>query len=256
MFKQVKRKWLPGPAGSRRRREFPAVRRALTALVLFGMHVSTFGLAEEAGKKLEEGRFDIYVAESRIGNEHFSVSTAADAVESNSVVEFRDPGNRRRKVRLETRLSMDARFAPRAYVLRTDVDGKKGTVTGTFSADEAAFEYQGGERPLKRGLLVGDRYVILDTNIFHHFVFVARQIDPQQGRARSIEVVIPQELDGGKLKVKDTGLERVAVGGKKMDLHHLEADSGLQLIDLWVDDQKRLHKLAILSKKLEVVRVR
>ncbi len=256
MFKEVKRESLPCSTVFRRCSRFSAVLWALAALVLFGGYMPTGGFAEEPGDKPEEGRFDIYVADKRIGYEQFSIATSADTVESNSVVEFRDPGNRRRKVRLETRLSMDARFVPRAYVLRTDVDGKKGTVTGTFSADEAAFEYQGGERPLKRGLLVGDRYVILDTNIFHHFTFVARQIDPQAGRAQSIEAVIPQELDVGRLKVRDTGLERVAIGGKKMDLHHLEADSGLQLIDLWVDDQKKLHKLAILSKKLEVVRVR
>jgi hypothetical protein len=78
--------------------------------------------------------------------------------------------------------------------------------------------------------------------------------DLSTGKEQSIEVVIPQELDGGFLKVRDSGIDRQQIGGKKMDLHHLKADSGLLQIDLWVDDQRTLFKIAVPAKKIEVFR--
>jgi hypothetical protein len=215
-----------------------------------------FALCAEQSPQREESQFDIYVDGKEIGYEKFSILGTADAVESKSVVSFRDPGKTRKKVLMETQLSMDSHFMPRAYQIRTDVEGKKGTITGSFTPGEATFEYKGSGNPLKRGLLVGRRYVILDTNVFHHFIFVARLFDMRAGGTQSIEVVIPQELDGGKLKVSEIGLEMVPIRGKKMTLHHLNADSGMLRIDLWIDDQRILYKIALPAKKIEVIRNR
>jgi hypothetical protein len=41
-----------------------------------------------------------------------------------------------------------------------------------------------------------------------------------------------------------------------MDLHHLKADSGVLFIDLWIDDQKIVYKIALPAKKIEVIRNR
>jgi hypothetical protein len=211
--------------------------------------------AEEAPRR-EESQFDIYVAGKEIGSEKFSIFSSADTIETKSVVNFHDPGGKHKKVRMETQLSMDSQFLPRAYQLRTDVEGQKGMVTGTFVPGEANFEYKGSGNPLKRGLLVGPRYVILDTNVFHHFIFIARLFNLRSGSAQSIEAVIPQELERGKLKVSEVGMERMSIHGKKMELHHLKADSGVLLIELWIDDQKIVYKIALPAKKIEVIRNR
>jgi hypothetical protein len=78
----------------------------------------------------------------------------------------------------------------------------------------------------------------------------------RSGSAQSIAAVIPQELEGGKLKVSEVGLERMSIHGKKMDLHHLKADSGVLFIDLWIDDQKIVYKIALPAKKIEILRNR
>jgi hypothetical protein len=211
---------------------------------------------DEKGPNREESQFDIYVDGKEIGYEKFSILTSADAVGSKSVVSFRDPGKTHKKVEMETELTTDSSFLPRAYQLRSDVEGLKGTITGSFAPREATFEYRGSGNPIRRGLLVGDRYVILDTNVFHHFIFVARLYDMHAGGVQQIEAVIPQELEGGKLKVSETGLEIVTIRGKKMTLHHLTADSGMLLIDLWIDDQKILYKISLPAKKVEAIRAR
>jgi hypothetical protein len=48
----------------------------------------------------------------------------------------------------------------------------------------------------------------------------------------------------------------IPIRGRKMTLHHLNADSGMLLIDLWVDDQRILYKIALPAKKIEVIRNR
>lgn len=233
---------------------------ALLLLVGFGLIPPLLSLplalkAEEAPQR-EESKFDISVDGKGIGSESFSILSSADAVESKSIVSFRDPGKTSKKVKMETQLSMDSRFLPRGYQLRTDVEGQKGAITGTFTPGEAIFDYKGIGNPMRRGLPVGDRYILLDTNVFHHFIFVARLYDLRKGGTQAVEVVIPQELDGGKLKVSDVGLERLSIRGEKMDLHHLSVDSGMLLLDLWIDDQKILYKISLPAKKIDVIRNR
>ena len=210
--------------------------------------------AEDSKLKPEQAQFEIFVDGTQIGQEKFSIEVSGDTITSRSTVSFRNTGIKRQKVQLESQLNMDSYYMPQTYQLRTNVDGQTGTIKGTFTKGEATFEYRGSGNPRQRGLLVGDNYIVLDTNVFHHFIFVARLFDFRSGKQQSIEVVIPQELDGGILKVNEVGLERVSIGGKRKELHHLRADSGLLQIDLWVDDRQILYKIALPSKNIEVMR--
>jgi hypothetical protein len=129
-------------------------------------------------------------------------------------------------------------------------------LSAKFAPGQVSFEYPVAGVQRKTGLLVGDKYVLLDENVFHHFVFLARLFDfSSKERSQSFEVVIPQELDNGTIKVSDAGKEKVALKGKKeKELHHLKLDSGLVQIDLWIDDQKIVHKIALPGKGIEVLR--
>jgi len=210
--------------------------------------------AQETKSRSEEAQFMIRVDGKEVGEEKFSITVSGDDIFSRSVVNLRNVGYKRLKVRLESQLSMDSFYMPRSYLLRTDVNGQKGTINGTFSKGEANFEYRGSGNPRRRGLLTGNSYIVLDTNVFHHFIFVARLFDYSARKGQPIEVIIPQELDGGILKVSEVGIEIVQIDGKKRDLLHLRADSGVLQIDLWVDDRQTLLKIAVPAKNIEVIR--
>jgi hypothetical protein len=210
-----------------------------------------------AGQKVsrEDAQFDIYVAGQEIGQEKFSIEGSGDAIVSRSTVNFRDPQNSQQNIKMDTDLTMDRHFVPRSYQLRTDANGQKGMMRGTFAQGQAQFEYLAGGSTRKTGLLVGDRYVILDTNVFHHFVFVARSFDlNSKEKSQSVEVLIPQEFENGLLKISNLGSEKISVRGKTRELHHLKADTGSVQIDLWIDDHKVLYKIALPAKRLEVIR--
>jgi hypothetical protein len=223
------------------------------AWLLFGFQAPIIHAKEEKLRP-EEAQLKIFMDGKEIGKEDFSISVSGDSINSRSVVEFRTLGGKRQKVQLESQLSTDSFYQPRSYQLRTNVSGQKGTINGAFGKSEATFTYRGSGNPRQRGLLVGDNYTVLDTNIFHHFIFIARLFDLSSGKEQSIEVVIPQELDGGFLKIRKAGIDRQKIGGRNMDLHHLRADSGLLQIDLWMDDQHTLYKIAVPARRIEVFR--
>jgi hypothetical protein len=224
-------------------------------LALLAGCLASVARSDDQKSSREEARFDIYVAGKEIGREKFAVLVSADSASSSSILNFRDPGKKNQKVHIETQLEMDQGFLPRAYNLKLDVDGQKGAMDGKFVPGQAMFEYVGTGSPQKRGLLVGDRYTLLDSNVFHHFIFVARLFDLSSRKdSQSFEVVVPQEMDHGTLRIRELSMEKIEAQGKKRDLHRLRADSGQLQIDLWIDDHNILYKIAIPNKKIEVIR--
>jgi hypothetical protein len=224
----------------------------LTAMLLL---LFSFSYGTERRTSREEAQFDIYVGGQEIGQEKFSIENREDSVVSRSTVSFRDPQNKKQSIRMDTELTMDGHLVPRSYQLRTDANGQKGMMKGAFVEGQAAFEYLAGGTTRKTGLLVGKRYVILDTNVFHHFIFVARSFDlDSKEKSQPIEVLIPQEFENGLLKISNLGSEKISVKGKTRELHHLKADTGSVQIDLWMDDNKVLYKIALPAKRIEVIR--
>jgi hypothetical protein len=234
------------------------MKNTLKTKILFGVVsflLLSLGYSAEQKASREEAQFDIYVGGKQIGQEKFSIQSSSDSIHSRSTISFHDPANSNQSIKLETDLVTDGRFVPRSYQLRTDANGQKGMMKGTFSPGQAGFEYLAGGSPRKTGLLVGDRYLVLDTNVFHHFIFIARAFDlSSKEKSQSIEVVIPQEFENGLLKVSNIASEKISVQGKNRELHHLKADSGSVQIDLWVDDHHVLYKIALSAKRIEVVR--
>jgi|WetSurMetagenome_2_1015567.scaffolds.fasta_scaffold43349_2 hypothetical protein len=232
-------------------------RRNCVVLVLSGWILSAVSVRSgEQASSREESQFSINIAGKEVGKEKFTILTSAENISSSSILEFQENGKKGHKMRIETQLTTDAQFVPKAYQLKTDTDGQKGSIRGTFAPAEAMFEISGSGAPRKSGLLVGDHYQILDSNVFHHYAFIARAFDYNGNeKSQSFEVVVPQELDRGVLKVSNAGMEKTSLRGKTKNLYHLKADSGQLMLDLWVDEQRILHKIEIPAKKIEIIRM-
>ena len=227
--------------------------------VLFALIVAAaVSWAQALGKvdqQVEEGEFTILVSGREIGNEKFVVQRGPDSVASNSVVEFRSPTQPAQRIRLESRLEMDGNYLPRQYSLKSDVDGKSGIISGTFDPNQVMFNYSGTGTPFRRGLLVGKQYTLLDSNIYHHFIFLVRRFNfKSREKDQKFEVVIPQETDSGVLKISRLKEDELTHRGRKRAMRVLLADSGALLIQLWVDENLVLQKIAVPGRALEVLR--
>jgi hypothetical protein len=205
----------------------------------------------------EEGEFKIMMNGIDIGREKYVILSSDTASSSSSVLDFRNPGDKNQRVQMETRLEMGERYLPKDYQLKSNVAGQKGAIHGEFNSHQVIFEYTAGDAPRKSGLLLGDEFTVLDTNIFHHFVFLARLFKyGDRKSAQRFEVVVPQEQDNGEIAIRELGKEEISVLGKKtIETHHLQLDSGALQIHLWVDKQRILYKISVPEKGIEVLRV-
>ncbi len=203
-----------------------------------------------------EGEYAIYSSGRRIGVEKYVLVIAGDTIASSSTLDFRNPGAGNQRVALETRMETDVEGVPHSYELKSEIEGQKGIIRGTFAPNQVIFDYSGGGVSFRSGLLVGKRYTILDTNVFHHFIFLARAYDYNGGdKAQSFEVVIPQEKDTGSLQIREIGEEKIPSGDKQINVTKLLVDSGLLQIYLWVDRQRIPRKISVPSKGIEVLHV-
>jgi hypothetical protein len=211
---------------------------------------------QEKGRTQEEGVFQIFFEGKEIGSEKYRLVIDQAAAVSSSLLDFRNPANTRQRIQLESKLEMDGSFRPRKYSLNSQVDGKKGSLVGSFSPKSAMFEYGKNGVTKKSGLVVGNDYTILDTNIFHHFTFLARlysfdsRVSPQR-----FEVVIPQEGDAGFLKISELKKETLVVKGKNIETRLLQIESGTVTIHVWIDQRRTVHRIAVPSSKIEVMRI-
>lgn len=228
----------------------------VVALTAVSFSLLATGGAAEADKKVsrQEGEYRIFLSGREIGVEKYLVVTSDDAVTSSSTLDFRNPGAGRQKVTLKTRLEMDRQYVPRSYELESEVDGQKGSIRSEFSPNQVIFEYSGNGASYRNGLLVGDRYTILDTNAFHHFIFLTRLFKYDSGdKPQTFDVVIPQERETGMLKITELKKETILIQGKKISTAHLLVDSGSLQIQLWVDSERIPRKIAVPGKGIEVL---
>jgi hypothetical protein len=231
---------------------FPVV---LFFLISFCLSPLLYAEENEKAASREQSQFNIYVAGKEVGKEKFMILTSSKSVKSSSILEFQEPGKSGRTMKIETQMTTDSQFLPQSYQVKIDLDGKKEVLIGTFDQGQAMFETKGSGAPRKSGVLMGERCTILDSNVFHHFIFIARAFNlDSKEKYQSFDVIVPQEPDNGILKVGDLGIEKTSLRGKEKNLHHLLANSGQLIIDLWIDNQNILHKIAIPVKKVEIIR--
>ncbi len=238
--------------GSSKCRSFILLLLGASACALLRVQASA---AAEVKTGPEEGEFRIFIDGKEIGSEKFTITSSENSATSTSVLHFRNPTDRHEKIQLETKLDMNGQYVPLHYELKSDVDGEKGTIVGTFAPNQAMFEYLGGPVTRRSGVVVGEKFTLLDTNIFHHFIFLTRLFDYEsKQKEQRFEVAIPQEPDSGFLNISMLSQENITVRGKKTEAYHMRADSGTLVMDLWVDAQHVLQKIAVKSKSIEVVR--
>ncbi len=224
----------------------------ILAAAMAGSPLTKAGTKKQAA---EEGEFVIFYSAKEIGSEKFAIQATAGSTASSSVLEFRNPAKPGQTVRMETKLEMDADYLPRSYVLKTDVNGVRGSITGNFAPNQVMFDFEGNGSSRRSGLLLPDHYTLLDSNIYHHFIFLVRLFDfDSKEKTQIFEVVVPQEDGSGVLKVRELRRAEMELRGKKREVRVLQADSDALQLQLWVDKDGVLQKISVPSKGLEVVR--
>jgi len=204
---------------------------------------------QNAGSLLapEKGKFKIFVNGQQVGKEEFEIgSSGADwTVRGNS--EIQSPqGN----THVSGTLNLKADGTPVHY--QWAMQGpKKASAEIAFKGTVADVElHLEGARPYTQQFTFNSpQVVVLDNNLYHQYVVLARLYDWNKKGSQSFAVLVPQEMTPGIVTVDSLGKQDV--GGAKLEELRVKTED-LEL-DLYLDGQK-LVRIVAPSSSAEIIR--
>ncbi len=199
-------------------------------------------LAEQSLK--DKGLLRIYSNGQEVGVERFKIAPKAEGVQATAELQIKVEGVGRMK---ETaNLVLRNGIEPISYK-RVQKSHKRGSATLTFGPEKTTARYtttEGGTQLME--YFLPKNVVILDTNFFHHYTFLVRQYDFLKGGIQHLNVLVPQEMRPGMVRVEHEGNDQ---SRRKLVVRTDELE-----IQIWTDAAGRLMKLAVPSAKVEVLR--
>ena len=205
---------------------------------------------QNAGSVLapEKGKFKIFVNGQQVGKEEFEISSSgADwTVRGNSELQSAQ-GN----THVTGTLNLKADGTPVHY--QWSMQGpKKASADIVFKGTSADVElHLENARPYSQQFTFNSpQVVVLDNNLYHQYVVLARLYDWNKKGSQSFAVLVPQEMTPGNITVDSLGKQDVGGGVKLEELRVKTEDLEL---DLYLDGQK-LVRIAAPSSNAEIVR--
>ena len=221
------------------------MRHVLGAVVLLGGL-----LAAPAAAQTQKGELRILYRGEEIGREVFEISGTATELQARSDINYHINANTMRQT---TDLLLGGDLAPRRYEwkleeprkswLRMEFEGGRATVS--FSRDDGKDEQQIYE--------FGGRVALLDVNVFHHFLLLARFYDFARGGPQTISVFVPQSVQPGSVTLELKGVETLEVDGAPQPVRRLSILSEDNEVQLWVTETGRFVRLAVPQAEVEVL---
>jgi len=242
--------------------------RPLHSFVVFGFVLSLLGgpVAAAQNKKSglttpllysgsETGTFRIYFSGGEIGQEKFRISESGQSVRASAETRLTIERDKEKvSFLIHPVLEFNRFFEPVSYeiVQESGPNKTKARVTFRGAMTEAAYE-NGSETDLRQIDLQKD-VLVLDDNVFHQYIILAKRYDFVKGGIQEFSAFVPQQFISGAVSVSDKGMEAIQVLSQNLKLQHLLVDTGELQISLWLDDRHVLKKLAVPKSGVEVVR--
>ena len=147
-------------------------------------------------------------------------------------------------------LELHADGTPSRYEWSTQ-GAKKASAAIVFSGSTASIElHLDGARPYTQQFTFeSSRVVVLDNNLYHQYIVLARLYDRDKGGLQTFSVLVPQELTPGMVTVESAGTQEI--DGKKLEQLRVKSDD-LE-INLLLDGQK-LVRIVAPGSNAEIVR--
>jgi hypothetical protein len=205
---------------------------------------------ETAGQiAADRGRLRVMLGSEAVATEQFEISRSGDDWVAKGSTDIGLPDGRTGRVRGELRFAPDG--APRRYEWSSEGEQKSSAVF-TFTEGTARMELQmAGEQPFQQDFFfTSPRVAILDNNLYHQYALLAVLYDWSRGGAQSFPVLIPQDLTPGTIVVESAPV--VDAGGVRRQM--LRVRSADLEIEVYLDDARKLVRLAVPAANVEIVR--
>jgi len=221
---------------------------AAVGLALLVCSVVVSGWAQGALAPVERGTFEILLGGQKIGTETYEIQSRETEIEVRGWVELSLNGQ---SLKQTTTLILSPAFqlrryewqqqAPKQTFARVQFDGTKASMEFPLTADTL---------DQREFLFETPDLVVLDNNVFHHYLFLLRRYDFSRGGPQPVRILIPQEVLPALVTLEDKG-EETQAGSR---LRCLVMTSEDNQVWLWLDENRQLVRLSVPQAKVEVVR--
>lgn len=191
----------------------------------------------------DSGVFRILSNGQQIGTERFQIETTPTGCRARGEIRLKMPdgGEASETATLDLNRNLEViRYE------RIQKSPKKASVNVVMDSDRARAHFRTPEGESDYEYFLERGFVILDTNFFHHYIFLLQHYDPSKGAGQHVSVFIPQEASPGMVVLesagKDEGLDKWVAKTDTLEIH------------LWTDETRHLVKVTVPSANVEVVR--
>lgn len=225
-------------------------RRGTTSL--FAARVALLvGLAVVSGltqERVARGTFEIRLEGQKIGVETYEIQYRETEIEVHSRVELSIGGQ---QLKQTTTLTLSPSYQLRRYEWQQQ-EPKKTFARVRFDGTTATMEFPltADELDQREFIFETADLVVLDNNVFHHYLFLLRLYDFTRGGPQPIRILIPQEVLPALVTLEDRG-EKTEMGSR---FRWLVMTSENNEVWLWLDENRKLVRLSVPQAKVEVVR--
>jgi hypothetical protein len=200
----------------------------------------------------DTGVFRIRRDGKEVGQEKFNIRWDGELLKAESDIDLKVPQST--AVSLHTELVINAAGKVVSYRAARTGPGPQKEMVVTIDKQVAICEEKTGNLNESTPVWVDPDFVLLDTNVFHHFeILVARLLGGKFPEL--IPVLIPQEQVSGRMKILAMGKETLKVGKQKILVSQFQLDSGQVKISVWFDEAGRLYRISVPQTKAEVSRI-
>lgn len=228
----------------------------------------------------ERGRFKILFTGEEIGYEDFEISGSSKRFKASSSTELTisreepeeppeyldeealeepPPKTPRQPIQpvtflIRSSLSFNDLFEPETYEVVQDAGPNRMRANVRFLPDRSQVTYHSDDGTDQRKIELKKDVTVLDDNVFHHYLILSKRYDFSQGGIQEFSAFVPQQFLAGGIRISDVGREEIEIGGQTHWLRRLLIDTGELKVNLWLDKDDRLKKLAIPDSEVEAIR--
>ncbi|HEY1482535.1 MAG TPA: hypothetical protein VGF19_07430 [Candidatus Acidoferrum sp.] len=243
------------PAGLRQQRQgtasaVPFTSRLLGALASEGLTFTTHA-ADKSNSVFspDKGKLNILLDGKSVGREEFSIEPTGATWTAKGKSSLQTPDGKSAVVNGTLILNPDGSPASYDWIAQADKTNSA-HVTFVNGTAKTTLQMQGAHPFDQENSFGTPRIVVLDNNLYHQYIVLARVYDWARRGTQSFPVLIPQELTPGTISVDWTG----AVTAEGKSYEGLKVTTSDIEVILYLDSNHKLIRLEVPSAKVSVVR--
>ena len=203
----------------------------------------------------EQGKFKILFNGEQIGEEKFQILGDGSNFRASAEIHLTVEREKEKVTfHLNPTLQFTRLFEPISYQVVQEAGINKTKARINFKPGRSEVVYETGQEKDSREIELKSDVLVLDDNVFHHYILLTRRYNFLKGGLQEFSAFIPQQFLAGTISVDDKGFEKVTLSDRTLSLQHLLVDSGELQFSLWLNERHELLKISVPKSNVDVLR--